>query len=402
MGKPPPSMGRPSAAEGRETFPTRLFALFFVSYAGQAVYTTYINLYLNEQGLTESQIGVTVSVSTAAVLAAELFWGRASDRAPTRNQVLQLLFTASVLVSLAFYLHSSFGFLVLAVTIFSCFLNPISPLQDNLALERLENTRWDYSQIRVGGTIGYCATVLLAGILLRDEYRPIFWVCSLCMAVCRLLCIGLPQVRAGRPREQQPSWRELLNNRSLVGLFLFNLAFFTGINFYHNFYPIYYTSAAVGGNSSMVGTMMFLSSASEIPMLLCIHRIAQKLGLRRTLAAAGTVTALRWLLLAFLRDPLPVLLVNLLHGFGYTSFNYCIVTYIGRTVPRPLRATGQTVNALIGNIGSKVLFGFLGGAASEWLGTDRIMLVSAGLMAAATLLFVQWSRRIPEFELTNT
>jgi len=148
----------------------------------------------------------------------------------------------------------------------------------------------------------------------------------------------------------------------------------------------------------MVGVMMFLSAVAEIPMLLCIHRIAQKLGLRRTLAAAGILTALRWLILAFLREPVLILLVNLLHGFGYTSFNYCIITYIARAVPRELRASGQTLNALIGNVGSKLLFGFLGGFASERLGANRIMLFSAGLMTAATFGFVLWSRRIPEFD----
>jgi len=212
----------------QDRFPVRLFALFVLSYAGQAVYTTYLNLYLSDAGLTETQIGVTVSLSTACVLAAELFWGRVSDRAAVKNGVLKLLFTASALLSLGFYLHNSFGFLAAAVTILACFLNPISPLQDNLALESLEASRWDYAPVRMGGTIGYCLAVLLTGFFLQDNYRPIFWMTSLCMMGCRLLCAALPPVRGARSPVGLSAYGELLRNRSLVGLFLFSLSLLSG------------------------------------------------------------------------------------------------------------------------------------------------------------------------------
>lgn len=382
----------------QEAFPLRLFALYVLFYSGQSIYNTYLNLYLSSVGLSESQIGLIVSISTICLLAAQLFWGMVSDRSKTKNRVLHLLYTATAVVSLGFYLSRSFWFLLLAVTLFSVFFNPLIPLQDNFALEYIESvgSRWDYGQIRMGGTLGYCLTVLFIGFFLQDDYRPIFWMVALCMTGCRLLCIGLPRI-GGYRRGGKAPYRELLRNRALLGLILFNLTFSIGLNFYHNFYSIYYTSDAVGGNSSMVGIMMFASAASEIPMLLLIHRITKKLGIRGTLVMAGGVTVLRWLLLAVLHSPVPIIFVNLLHGLGYTSFSYCIITYIGKTVPRELRATGQTLNSLIGNVVSKVLFGFLGGFASQNLGADRIMLFSALLMGIGTIAFVLWSRTVSEF-----
>lgn len=383
----------------QEAFPLRLFALYILFYSGQSIYNTYLNLYLSSVGLSESQIGLIVSVSTGCLLAAQLFWGMVSDRTKTKNSVLHLLYAATAVVSLGFYLSRSYWFLLLAVTLFSVFFNPLIPLQDNFTLEYLENThsRWDYGQVRMGGTLGYCLTVLLIGFFLNDDYRPIFWMVALCMAGCRLLCIGLPKVSGYRVKGSKAPYKALLHNRALIGLILFNLTFSIGLNFYHNFYAIYYTSAAVGGNSSMVGVMMFVSAASEIPMLMFIHRISKKLGIRGTLILAGSVTVLRWLLLAVLHSPVPIIFVNLLHGLGYTSFSYCIITYIGRTVPKEMRATGQTLNSLSSNVVSKVLFGFLGGFASENLGADRIMLFSALLMALGTVVFVLWSRTVSEF-----
>lgn len=381
----------------REAFPLRLFAVYVLFYSGQSIYNTYLNLYLSEVGLKESQIGLVVSVSTGCLLAAQLFWGMVSDRTRTKNRVLHLLYVATAVISMGFYLSRSYWFLLVAVILFTVFFNPIMPLMDNFALEYLETSRWDYGQVRMGGTMGYCLTVLFIGFFLQDDYAPIFWMVALCMAGCRLLCIGLPKISGYHAKGRKAPYRALLQNRALIGLILFNLTFSIGTNFYYNFYSIYYTSDAVGGNSSMVGVMMFASAVSEIPMLLLIHRIIGRLGIRGTLTLAGGATVVRWLLLAVLHQPVPIIFVNLLHGLGYTSFSYCIVTYIARTVPRELRATGQTLNALIGNVVSKVLFGFVGGFASQYLGADRIMLFSAVLMAAGTIAFVLWSRNISEF-----
>lgn len=388
--------------EKQDRFPIALFALFFLFYAGQAIYNTYVNLYLSSVGLSGTQIGIIVSVSTVGILCAQLFWGLVSDRTKTKNSVLRLLYAATAIIALAFYLNSSFLFLAAAVTLFSVFFHPLMPLQDNFALEYLENRRWDYGQVRIGGTIGYCLTVLVIGFFLQDGYRPIFFMVAVFMTICRLICLKLPKIEGFRTKENKSSYWELLKNKPLAGLILFNLTFSIGLNFYHNFYAIYFTSDAVGGNSSLVGIMMFASSVSEIPMLMLIHRITEKIGIKKTLVVAGSVTALRWLLLFFLKTPGLIVPVNLLHGIGYTSFSYCIITYIGKTVPKDMRATGQTLNVLIGNVVSRVLFGLVGGFISEYMGADKMMLFSSVLIGAGTVIFVIWSRKIKEFsEGTN-
>lgn len=386
--------GMDRTTANQDMFPRRLFLLYVLFYAGQAIYNTYLNLYLSSVGLSDTQIGMAVSVSTAALLAAQLGWGILSDRARSKNGVLMLLYGCMAVASLLFYLNTDFWFLLLAVTLFSAFINPIVPLQDNYTLECLEGSRWDYGQIRMGGTIGYSVTVLFIGLALQDSYRMIFWMVALCMTACLLVCRGLPQV-CGYQRQggRKGGYQALLQNRNLLGMILINLVFSSGLNFFYNFYPIYYTS--IGGDSSRVGMMMFACSVSEIPMLFFIHRIIRKIGVRGTLILSGGVTVLRWALLFLLRDPILVIPVNLLHGIGYTGFNYCLVTFIARTVPRELRATGQTLNAIISNVVSKIMFGMVGGLASDLLGVGPVMLVNAVVMAVAILIFARWSASNP-------
>ena len=155
----------------QETFPRRLFLLYVLFYAGQAIYNTYLNLYLSSVGLSDTQIGMAVSVSTAVLLVAQLGWGILSDWARSKNGVLTLLYACMAVASLLFYVNTNYWFLLLAVTLFSAFINPIVPLQDNYTLECLEGSRWDYGQIRMGEpsvtasrfcSLGWCCKIVTA------------------------------------------------------------------------------------------------------------------------------------------------------------------------------------------------------------------------------------------------
>ena len=60
-------------------------------------------------------------------------------------------------------------------------------------------------------------------------------------------------------------------------------------------------------------------------------------------------------------------------------------------MPKELRATGQSLNVLISTVGSKVVFGYLGGLASSFVGPQGVMLLSSLLMVVATIVFFIWS-----------
>ena len=380
--------------QSREMFPVRMFMIYVLFYAGQAMYNTFLNLFLYNHGMQMDQIGFLSSFSTLVLVLIQPLWGVLSDKCKSKNRIIAMLLIVSAIALLSFYAMQAALWLSFCVVFFNVFFNPAVTLQDNYTLECLEGSRWDYGQIRMGGTIGYSVTVLFIGLALQDSYRMIFWMVALCMTACLLVCRGLPQV-CGYQRQggRKGGYQALLQNRNLLGMILINLVFSSGLNFFYNFYPIYYTS--IGGDSSRVGMMMFACSVSEIPMLFFIHRIIRKIGVRGTLILSGGVTVLRWALLFLLRDPILVIPVNLLHGIGYTGFNYCLVTFIARTVPRELRATGQTLNAIISNVVSKIMFGMVGGLASDLLGVGPVMLVNAVVMAVAILIFARWSASNP-------
>lgn len=374
----------------KEKFPSWIFTVYVSYFAGQAVYNTYLNLYLSEIGISTTGIGFMISVSTAVLLVAQTIWGMMSDRAKSKNNVLRFLYVMSALSVLGFYLTKSYLPVFILVIAFGAFFVPIVPLNDNITLEALVTSKWDYGFIRMGGTVGYAVTVLLIGFLLKDSYAPIFIIVAVTMGICLVASFHMPQVEGHMKRTKRTSMKEVLKNSTLTGLILFNLVYCMGNSLFYGFYPIRFQE--IGGNSSQIGWMMFACAVAEIPFLMLMHKIVKKIGIRGVLLSAGTITGLRWLLIAGLRSPAAIIGVNLLHGFCYTGITYCIIHFINLKVPKELRASSQVWNATMSTVFSKLIFGYLGGVAFEQLGADSLMIFSAVTMGTATVIFAFWSR----------
>lgn len=376
------------ATENVDCFPMHLFWIYIFSFAGQAVFNTYINLYMSSLGFSTSQIGTVVSVSTVVLFASQIALGLLSDRVEIKNRVVQGLYFASALTAVAFYLSKQYWVVFGLFTAFNAFFVPITPLNDNITLQLLEKSRWDYGIVRMGGTIGYAVAVAVVGFLLRDEYGNIFWMTGLFLLLCLLLSGRVQKVQLPKGEKKKVSYREIVKNKNLIGLLLFHLAFSLGTVLFNNYYPIYFVT--IGGDSRYVGMLMFVSAAAEVPCLFFIHKIVRRMGTVPMLVLAGVVTAVRWFLMFFLHDPLLITLANVLHGFSYTAFNYSIVNYINVKVPKELRASGQMFNILLGQVFSKCIFGYIGGFICQYLGGDVMMMWMGVLMIVATIVFVIW------------
>ena len=133
-----------------------------------------------------------------------------------------------------------------------------------------------------------------------------------------------------------------------------------------------------------------------------IDKILKKFGIIKLLVSAAMVSSLRWFLMYFLTNPVLIIIINLLHGFSFSSFTYCLVTYINESVPKSLRATGQTFNAMVSTFFSKVVFVFLGGVASDIFGINKIMLLSSVITFLASIIFGLLLRKLKENREVST
>ena len=357
----------------KQKFPINLFLPYLGFYSAQAIFGTYLNLYLNDVGFSKTQMGMFTSLSTLLVLIVQPLWGYVSDRSKTKNRILNLLLIAGATTILGFYLNINYWWIMVVNCLFCVSYNPVPPLLDNLSLETLESSKsiFDFGHIRLGGTVGYAIGVLTAGQLMQNQYRRMFYMISL-LLLCAFICLQfVPPVMGYRQKAKKSSFKELLSDKKIFCFIFMNFIFSLGTVIYYSYYPLYFTT--IGGDSQKVGILMFVTAVSEVPFWLIAGRLTERFGYKKMMVVAAVVTGLRWTTLSIAMNPLAAICINLTHGFCFVTLNYCIVTYINVHVPRDLRATGQSMNNMVTTILSRVIGGVLIGYLSDIFGVPTML-----------------------------
>ncbi len=366
-------------------YPTYFLLLYAVTYMTNAVYNTFIPVYLNNIGFTQTATGTLLALGPLVAVAAHPIWGLVSDRAVTKNKILKILILSSAAAVLFYPVSSNFFYLFAVIAVFTFFQSSINPLSDAITLEQLESTRWKFGPIRMAGTLGYAAMSVVAGSILKQDINRMF-ILYFCTAMLAFFAVfRLPPVKGHQSGERKVSILKLFENRELVALIIFNFVIQVTLGFYYSFFPIYYKQ--LGASSALLGWAMFITSISEIPFLLFADKIIKKLSIQFTLIISALIMALRWFLLHFVTDIHAILAVNATHGLSFIVFAYCLATFISKNVPKELRSSGQTMNALLCMGLARILGSILGGVTSDALGIKQVFLYTALINFAAASIF---------------
>lgn len=363
-----------------------IFILFYaLVYMGNAVYGTFIPLYLDHLGFSKTIVGTLLSLGPFIAIIAQPVWGMAGDRASAKNNVLKILLLGCALTVLAYPVSTSIYYLFTIIAIFTFFQTPVVPLGDAITLEYIELTQWKFGPIRMAGTIGYALMSIAAGAAARHNINNIFPLYFAITLLTLAAVFKLPIVKGHQSGGRKMAVWKLFHNRELVVLMSLNLIAMITLGFYYSFFSIYYKQ--LGGDSALLGWGMFISAASEIPFLLFADRIIRRLGSKGTLIMSILVMAIRWFLLYAVTDVYVILGMNILHGLSFIVMAYSMVTYINKNVPKELRASGQTMNGLIGMGLARIAGSIFGGFLSDMVGTQKVFLYASILNFTAVAVF---------------
>jgi PPP family 3-phenylpropionic acid transporter len=371
--------------------PVNIIAMQTLYYTIIGVFGSYLVLYYGSIGFSATQVGVITSAGTLAVLLTQPLLGWASDRAKDGRTIISVLYCVCGALVFAYYLSEEFRFVLIIAVVFAIFHNPIIPIMDSLTFETLEREKsgYNYGHMRVGGTLGYSFMVLLAGRILDNSYKHMFYICSVLLFVSLIFARRASSVKL-RFERAPLSPRALLRNKKVLCYMFINLIYEFGAMGFFTFYPLYFT-ARIGG-SGMLGVLLFTTSMSELPFWFIAGKITRRYGYERMLLIAISVVGLRWVLLYFITNMPLLILVNTLHGFCFVTIYYCIINYINDEVPKELRATGQSMNNLSAMVISRVVGGVIFGAMSDAFSMERMFLFIAALSFAGAAVFAVWTR----------
>ncbi|MBT2658325.1 MFS transporter [Bacillus sp. ISL-18] len=369
---------------------TRIYLLFLclyaVSYMGNAVYGTFMPVYLKSIGLSQTSIATLLSFGPLIAVLAQPLWGSIGDRAESKNRVLQVLSLGSSVSILFLPISNQYLYLLTIICVVTFFQTSINPLSDAITLEHLARTKWNFGPIRLAGTIGFAIMSVAFGIVAKKNINSISIVYSLVMLFTLIICTQLPKIKGHQSSKNKVSLSVLLKNRKLMLFTLLNFIVQITLGYYYSFFPIYFNQ--LGADNRLLGWSMLFSSISELPFLLYGHKIIERFGIPVVLVATAFFAGLRWLFFYFVHNPYLVLPIQMLHGLIFIVLSVTLAIYINQEVPKELKASGQTLNGLLSLGLARIIGSMAGGIASEYIGMREVFLYNAMVAFLTFLVFI--------------
>jgi len=351
----------------------RYQVLFFVFYAAFSGFVAFRSVYLQEIGMTGTQIGLVGALWVAGGVVAQPIWGLVADYTQSPTRVLFAAAAGSGVAILSYPLSASLptrAFLVVAggTLLFSMTRAPIVPIANSLVLRQ----GVEYGRVRSFGSIAFGVTVLLVGYAIARLHTGIVVYLYVGGMVAFLALLrGVPRVdervldgdlgTAAISLVREPRFAVLLATAFTMGLVSSpGSAFFS----------IYMRAVELG--DGLTGVAWFLKTVVETIVFLSIARWADSYGWPVALGGASYVAAF-WLLTSWATLP-SVLLANAFLGVGLAALYFSLVNLAHESAPPGMDSTAQTLLTSIG-IGA-------GGALGQSVAGSLVDLVGVQAMYA--------------------
>jgi PPP family 3-phenylpropionic acid transporter len=374
------------APAGKNSLPAAKF-VYFIYFAGFAIYLPFIYIYLRSIGLSGLEIGILTSISPLVGMLSAPLWGILNDRFGRTRLLLGVAVIGSILSVWGIATANNFVILSVMTAIFSLFFSTLTPMLDSNTLLLLGDQRERYGSVRLWGSAGYVLLTLAGGILLErfglDFLFPLFTICMLVLLIS-LVWYPVRQVELGSsPRLFENLWKMLRQPRWLVFVIGTMLVWVsaTGLN---TFLGVYLKE--LNASESLIGLTMAIAGAAEIPSMYLGARLLKRFSPRKLIAAGMCAYILRMFCYGIMPSPEWAPLISVLNGASFGFFWIGSVAYVNELAPDEIKSTSQGLLLAILNLSSLASATFIG-----WLydstGPANLFFIMSAFSLAALLIF---------------
>lgn len=368
-------------------------SIYFFYFFAMAVFGSMLSVYLAGNGKTTGEISLIVSGAGLFTMIAQPFLGVLYDRTGWRKKLSVLLLILSACTGVVF------GFTQNTIALFAlnglsmAFLNSVNPVCEQLA----SASPYRYGILRLWGAVGYAAGTQVAGMIL-DFNAPvllfILFAVSAAVTCLGFRWAGLEDTAPASAKEKgQPKGKAALT----LPLFLFAVFcfVFSGLTGATSTYVPLLLQELLGG-TSLAGTVLFLATMMEIPIIFLSDRFMDRLTGRQLLALNTLLLVVQTAAYSFSGSTFLVCAVLILTKSVTTMLFIMVTLKVVLTLTGGQYATtALSVIATVKSLGGVVLNNLAGQVAesSSLQGLFTIfMWVSVGLLAFSFLI------RIPKHE----
>ena len=340
-------------------------SFFFLYFAYVGLVSPYASLFFLDRGFNVIEIAVLMSMLQITRIVGPFSWGWLSDYLSNRVGIIRFCACLAALVFVCiFFLNSYMAFFVWMFFLHTI-LSSLMPLGESATVHALfKDNSFDkrYGRLRLWGSIGFIAMVLVAGELFQRKGIELYPIVG--MIVLSLL--ALITFLLHEPKMER---RKMVKGELLVVLFNPDVRWFLLSGFFmifahaalYVFYSLYLSN--LGYNKFQIGLFWALGVFAEVIFFYFQSKVLSRLDAEVVLQASFGVGVVRFALIA-LYPLTPVLIfAQILHAGTFAAHHSAATKLLQRWFTGPLQARGQALMATI----SYGLGGTLGGLCAGWI-----------------------------------
>ncbi|MDR6551763.1 MFS transporter [Paenibacillus qinlingensis] len=369
-----------------------LSSYYFVQALLTVIALYYLPLFLQHEGYTVVQVGLLVSAGAIASIVAPPLWGVVGDRWRKLKPLLLILLALSLAAgSLMFRMETLISVFVV-YALFMFVYSPLTPLADTMAIAYSARRGTSYGSIRLWGSVGLSVGSLFFGTIFS------YWGIATLPAVFATVIVLLIFVGTQLPSEgnhqvksmQLRHLRELLSDRTYLGFVAAVTVMVIPFRMNDQLFSVYMKMQ--GATDFQIGLAWGAATLCSIPAYYGSGWLLRRYGETQLLVFAGWMFVLRWITLAWMKDPLWLILHQAMNLVTVPILYVAVVLQVSKLVPQHLQTTGQAVFTAVfagvaGLIGSTV-----GGWGMGRFEPNVVYLAGGGLACIGTLLTMVWSK----------
>lgn len=379
--------GEPAAA-GAAATPTaaalpRFAALSGCYFAAIGLFNPYAPLWFQSLGFSTLVIGAIVSLQSWTRVLAPYAWGWLGDHGGKRVELIRLAALGAVLSALGLLGVEAAVPVALVTSLLFLANGGVVPLYEAVLAQLLSGGDGSidparYGRVRVWGSVGFIASVVLFGALLEWVGIAVFpYFVAVMNALMLAAALRLPSTREEAHHDAPAPAVLPLLRRPAVAWF-FASVFFTVLahTSLYAFFSLYLVQLGYG--KTAVGALWAVAVAAEIAFFWSQGRWFPALRPPAWLQVVALATALRFAAIAGGGAWAAVLvLAQLLHAVTFAAHHAACIALVHRHFPGRARGRGQALYTTLGYGIPGVLGGVGGGWLIEHLGFAALFWVAA-------------------------
>ncbi len=356
-------------------------------------FVSYQTVYLQNNGMDSSYIGILNAICSIVAIIAMTIWGMVSDKL---NSV-KLTFIICLIMSMTLY--GLIGFLPakikFASTMFLIYLpimnfakGSICTLHDNFCVRLCTEHGINYGSNRALGSLAYTIGCLLLSFILVPltgvKYTFLMYFIASLPGLLFVMSLPNPMV-VKKKHKSKLNPKELFKNYHYVTFLIFMVITYIPLNCEFGF--ISYLMEARNVSLDNFGVVCAIRALTEVPILLFINKLRNRFKLKYILLSGICVLACESFLTAFFSYSLiSVTLITSLIGIGNGIIIGTTSHYLYKLAPEELKATAHTFYGAA-TAGASFIGYLVGGFVFKYLGATKFYLFLFTMYMVAIIFF---------------